>query len=218
MVNGLDEKIIDNEEGRTSLSAGKQNPEKFEESNSGLPMIIGKMAVRNRRLGELGISYMTGVYNKWKQEGLVLSNKRSVRVLAVDFNTSLFRDRLNVNGEVAKVLVDVPDTYSQQYGKQQLGVFIDVIGTLAKRRLFGWENAKLNVGFRIEYADYNQGSFKETNGNIADDIWAIVPTIVFRPAGSTVLRFNYHYEQQRDLLGNAPERTGVIQLGFSSYF
>lgn len=170
MVNGFDEKIIDNEDGRTSLSAGKRSPEKFEVSNNGLPMVTCKIAIRNRRLGELGISYMTNVYNKWKQGGLIVSTKRSVRVLAADFNTSLFQDRLSINGEVAKVFVDVPESYTQQYGKQQLGVFVDIIGTLLKQKLFGWDNAKLNAGVRIEFADYNQGHFNETNGDIADDM------------------------------------------------
>ncbi len=84
--------------------------------------------------------------------------------------------------------------------------------------MFDWENAKLNLGIRLEYADYNQGKFKQTDGNIADDIRAVVPSIAFRPVGASVIRFNYRYQQQRDLLGNPAAKTGVIQFGFSSYF
>lgn len=218
LTNGFDDNIISNEDNRTSLAAGKRNPARFEESNSGLPMFTGKLAIRNRKIGELGISYMTGVYNKWKQDGVILDSKRSASVLAVDFNTSLIKNRLNITGEVAKVFVDVPETYTQQFGTQQFGGYIDIIGTVLKRKILGWDNAKLNVGVRLEYADYNQDKFKETGGNIADDIWAIVPSIAFRPVGTTVLRFNYRYEQQRDLLGNPPALTGVIQFGFSTYF
>lgn len=218
LTNGFDNSIIDNEDSRTSLGAGKGNPFRFEENNSGLPMFTGKLAIRNRKIGELGLSYMTGVYNKWREDGLILDDKRSASVLAVDFNTSLIKGRLNITGEFAKVFVDVPETYTQQYGTQQFGGYLDIIGTVLQRKILGWDNAKLNVGVRLEYADYNQGKFKETNGNIADDIWAIVPTIAFRPVGSTVLRFNYRYEQQRDFLGNPPALTGVIQFGFSTYF
>lgn len=218
LTNGFDDNIISNEDNRTSLAAGKRNPARFEESNSGLPMFTGKLAIRNRKIGELGISYMTGVYNKWKQDGLILDSKRSASVLAVDFNTSLIKNRLNITGEVAKVFVDVPETYTQQFGTQQFGGYMDIVGTVLKREILGWDNAKLNVGVRLEYADYNQGSFKVTGGNIADDIWAIVPSIAFRPVGTTVLRFNYRYEQQRDLLGNPPALIGVIQFGFSTYF
>ncbi len=69
LTNGFDDKIIDNEEGRTSLHAGKENGDKFAENNSGLPLYTGKLAIRNRNIGECGISYMTGVYNKWKADG-----------------------------------------------------------------------------------------------------------------------------------------------------
>jgi hypothetical protein len=218
LTNGFDDNIISNEDNRTSLAAGKRSPTRFEESNSGLPMFTGKFAIRNRKIGELGLSYMTGVYNKWKQDGLILANKRSVSVLAVDFNTSKLKDRLAITGEFVKVFVDVPGTYTQQFGKQQFGGYLDIVGTVLKRKISDWDNAKLNVGVRLEYADYNQGSFRETGGNIGDDIWALVPSIAFRPVGTTVIRFNYRYEQQRDLLENPPVFTGVIQFGFSTYF
>ncbi len=218
ITNGFDDKIISNADGRTSLAAGKKNPEKFEESNSGLPMFTGKIALRNRKIGELGFSYMTGVYNKWKEDGLILDNKRSASVVAVDFNTSALKNRLTFTGEFTKVFIDVPDTYTQQYGTQQFGGYIDIIGTVLQKKILSWENAKLNLGVRLEYADYNQGKFKETGGNISDHIWAIVPSIAFRPVGTTVLRFNYRYQQQTDFLGNPPSNMGVIQFGFSTYF
>ena len=218
LTNGFDDNIISNPEGRTSLAAGKKNPERFEEGNSGLPMFTGKLAIRNRKIGELGFSYMTGVFNKWKEDGLILDSKRSASVLAIDFNTSFYKDRLTFTGELAKVLVDVPDTYTQQYGSQQLGGYIDIIGTVLQKKIFGWENAKLNLGVRLEYADYNQGKFNETVGNIGDDVWAVVPAIAFRPVGTTILRFNYRFEQRTDLFGNPPANVRVIQFGFSTYF
>lgn len=218
LTNGFDDKIIDKLDSRTSLAAGKVNPERFDENNSGVPMFTGKLAILNRKAGELGISYMAGVYNKWKEDGLILDAKRYARVFAVDFNTLQFNDRLKITGEVAKVFVDVPETYSQQFGEKQFGGYVDIIGTVLQRQMLGWERAKLNLGVRLEYADYNIGTFKETGGNIADDIWAVVPAIAFRPAGPTVLRFNYRYQKQRDILGNPPENTGVIQFGLSTYF
>jgi hypothetical protein len=218
LTNGFDDKIISNEDNRTSLAAGKSNPEKFEESNSGLPMFTGKLAVRNRKIGEAGFSYMTGVFNKWRQDGIILDSKRSLHVLAFDFNTALLNNRINITGELAKVFVDVPETYSQTFGNEQMGAFVDVVGTIVQKPMLGWEKAKLNLGFRLDYTDYNQGKFKETGGNIYDHVWAFVPTIAFRPVGTTVLRFNYRYQQQTDLLGNPPSKTGVIQFGFSTYF
>ena len=218
LTNGFDDKVIDNNEGRTSLHAGKENTDKFEESNSGLPMVTGKFAVRNRKVGELGVSFMNGVYNKWQADGLTIADKRSATVLAVDYNTSLFKNRFNITGEYSQVIVDVPSTFTQQYGNKQWGAYTDFVVTVLQRKMCGWERAKLNVGVRAEYADYNVGTFKETGTNIGDDIWAIVPSIAFRPTATTVIRFNYRFEQAHDLLNNAPSKTGVIQFGFSSYF
>ena len=203
---------------RTSLAAGKLNIERFEESNSGLPMYTGKLAIRNRKIGEIGISYMTGVYNKWQDEGFVLDKKRSASAIAIDFNTSLLKNKITITGEVVKVTVDVPETYSQAFAEVQEGGYIDIVGTILSRKILGWEKAKLNLCARLEYVDYNKGKFKETNGNISDDLWAIVPGIAFRPVGTTVIRFNYRYQQQKDLLGNPATHTGIIQFGFSSYF
>jgi hypothetical protein len=218
LTNGFDNSIIDNETNRTSLAAGKSNPERFEVSNSGVPMFTGKLAVRNREAGELGVSYMSGVYNKWKEDGLIVDEKRTVSIVALDFNTSLLQNRLHISGEVARVIVEVPVSYTQQYGSQQFGAYLDIIGTVLQQQMFGWENVKLNVGIRLEYADYNQGEFKETMDNIGDHVWAIVPAIAFRPAGTTVLRFNYRYHRETDLFGNPPANTGIIQFGFSTYF
>ena len=218
LTNGFDDNVIDNDEGRTSLQAGKGNPDKFEESNSGLPLYTGKIAIRNRKIGEIGVSYMTGVYNKWKEDGLVIDDKRSASVFAVDFNTSIFRNRVNITGEYAKVFVDVPSTFTQQYGEEQWGAYTDVVCTILQRKICGWENAKLNIGVRGEFVDFNEGKFKETNTNIGDDFYAIVPSISLRPTGTTVIRFNFRFESAHDLLDNEPSRTNVIQFGFSSYF
>ena len=43
---------------------------RFEEINSGLPLFTGKLAVRNNKIGELGLSYMGGVYNKFQDDGI----------------------------------------------------------------------------------------------------------------------------------------------------
>ncbi len=218
LTNGFDDKIISNQENRTSFAAGKSNPEKFEESNSGLPMFTGKITMRNRKIGEFGISYMTGIYNKFQDDGIVLDERRNASILALDFNTSLLNNRVNVTGEIAKAMIEVPETYSQTYGTNQLGGFTDITATLLQRQILGWDKAKLNLGVRFDYADYNQGKFRETGNNIYDHVWAIVPAVAFRPAGSTVLRFNYRFSKQTDILGNPPANTGVIQFGFSSYF
>ncbi len=76
----------------------------------------------------------------------------------------------------------------------------------------------VNAAFRVEYVDWNKGKFRSTGGNISDEIFSIVPAISWRPVGQTVLRLNYRYNWQKDLLGNPAAKTAGIQFGFSTYF
>ena len=127
MTNGFDDKIVSNPENKTFLPATKANADRFEESFNGVPLITAKTAIRYKKVGELGVSYMGGVYNKFEDDGLVLDERRSVNVFALDFNTTIPLTKLWINTEWAWVNVDVPETYSQQYGSKQQGGFIDFV-------------------------------------------------------------------------------------------
>jgi hypothetical protein len=66
--------------------------------------------------------------------------------------------------------------------------------------------------------DWNVGKFKETGDNIGDNLWSLMPAISFRPTLQTVFRLNYRHQQQRDILGNNPAKTGGFSFGISTYF
>ncbi|MFI5204220.1 MAG: hypothetical protein ACHQF2_06965, partial [Flavobacteriales bacterium] len=185
---------------------------------NGVPLVTAKTAFRHRKIGEIGFSWMGGVYNKFEEDGLTLDQKRRIDLMAVDFNVTIPKIRTYINGEWVWAMVDVPSTYTQQYGNKLRGGFIDVVQPVLRRKILGWENSTLNLAFRTEYVDYNVGTFNETGGNIADHVVAIVPGISFRPSPQTVIRFNYRYHWQTDLLGNPASRTAGFQFGFSTYF
>lgn len=218
LTNGFDDQIIANTENKTFLPATKLNKDRFEESFNGSPLFTGKVAVRNRRIGELGFSYMGGVYNKFEDDGITLDKKRRVDVVALDFNTTLPKINTFINAEWAWVNVDIPDTYTEQFGRKQQGGFIDFVQPVLRKPMFGFENAVLNAAVRLEYVDWNKGKFKSTGGNISDDVFSIVPAISWRPTAQTVIRFNYRYNWQKDILGNPPSKLAGFQFGFSSYF
>jgi hypothetical protein len=218
LTNGFDDKIINNTENKTFLPASKENEDRFEESFNGSPLFTGKIAVRNIKIGEIGLSYMGGVYNKYQEDGLTLDKKRHVNVYAVDFNTILPKINTRITGEWAWVNVDVPDTYTEQYGRKQQGGFIDFVQPVLKRPMLGFENTVLNAAVRLEYVDWNKDNFKSTGEKIADDVFAIVPAISWRPTAQTVIRFNYRYNWQRDILGNPPSKLAGFQFGLSTYF
>jgi hypothetical protein len=218
LTNGFNDRIIANAENKTFLPATKEDAERFEESFNGSMLLTAKMAIRNRKIGEIGLSYMGGVYNKFEDDGLVLDKKRRADVFAIDFNTILPKINTAINTEWAWVKVDVPDTYSEQFGRKQQGGFIDIIQPVLKRPMFGFENAVLNAGVRLEYVDWNKGKFKATGSTISDEVFSIVPAISWRPTSQTVIRFNYRYNWQKDILGNPPAKLAGFQFGISTYF
>lgn len=214
----FDNSIIDNSANKTFLPAAKNNPERFEEINSGLPLFTGKLAVKNNKIGELGMSYMGGVYNKFQDDGLRLDDKRRVDVFAIDFNTTLLKSGTFITGEWAWIKVNVPATVTQQFGKRQQGGFVDIVQPVIKKKILGWPDAVLNIACRLEYVDWNKGKFTSTGGNIAEDLWSIMPAISFRQSSQTVIRLNYRHQQQKDILGNPPSKTGGFSFGLSTYF
>lgn len=218
LSNGFNDKLILNEKNQTSFHEAKEDADKFEKSNSGLPMITAKVAIRNRDIGEIGLSYLTTVYNQFKRDGVIIDKKRKANIIALDFNTTLFKNKINIVGEVANTFIQLPKNYIQNYGSKQMGAYVDVVGTVLNRKIFGWKNAKVNLGLRLDYADYNQDKFRTTNLKIYDETWAITPSIAFKPVGTTVIRLNYKLQKNIDIVGNPPASTATILFGISSYF
>lgn len=218
LTSGFDNTIIENEFNRTYLPAAKANAERFEESNNGEPLITGKVAIKNTGIGELGLSYMGGIYNKYQDDGLRLDDKRRVDIFAVDVNTMINKTRTAFTGEYAWIFVNVPQTYSQQFGNKQHGGFLDIVQPVLRNNLLGWRTAVLNLACRLEYVDYNVGRFKETGGKIGDEIWSIMPAVSFRPNAQTVFRLNYRIQKQRDVFANPAANTAGFSFGLSTYF
>ncbi|WP_288981962.1 hypothetical protein [uncultured Flavobacterium sp.] len=214
----FDNSIIENTQNKTYLPAAKDNPERFEEINSGEPLFTGKMAVRNSKIGEIGLSYMGGIYNKFQDDGIIIDKKRRVNIFAIDFNTTLPKIKTFITAEWAWIKVDVPETYTQQFGNKQYGGFVDIVQPIVKGTILDWENATINVACRLEYVDWNVGKFKETGENMGEDLWSIVPALSFRPNSQTVIRLNYRLQKQRDILLNPPSLTDGFNLGISTYF
>jgi hypothetical protein len=218
LTNGFDDKIISNEENKTFLPASKQNPDRFEESFNGVPLTTAKVAIRKKNAGEVGLSYMGGVYNKFQEDGLRFDRKRRMHAIALDFNSVISGSNTYINSEWVLIFVDVPDSYTQQFGRKQRGGFLDIVQPVLKKNIFGFEKSIVNAICRLEYVDWNSDHFNETGTKIHDEIKSILPGLSWRPTSQTVVRLNYRYSWQTDLFGNAPSRTGGLQVGFSSYF
>jgi hypothetical protein len=218
LTNGFNDAIVSNNLNKTYLPAAKAGRERFEESSNGKLLLTAKTAIRYAKIGEVGVSYMGGVYNKFQDDGIRLDDQRRVNVWAIDFNTTLPVLKTYIVGEYAFVNVDVPAQYGQQFGDRQAGGFVDIVQPVVRRRMLGFPQAVINLAVRLETVDWNKAKFAETNTNIGDDFRAIVPGISFRPTQQTVIRLNYRYERTTDFFGNPPAKSGGIQIGLSSYF
>ena len=218
LTGGFDNSIVDNSENKTFLPASKENPERFEESASGTPLVTAKIAVRNTNAGELGLSWMGGIYNNFEDDGIELDEKRRCDVFAIDYSVTLPKIKTFITTEFAWVYVNVPETYTEQYGTRQHGGFMDVVQPVLKRKMLGWDKAVLSLACRLEYVDWNIGTFNGTNDNIGDELWSVMPAVSFRPSPATVFRLNYRILRQSDVLDNPPSKTGGFSFGISTYF
>lgn len=215
LTNGLGDGVILNGEGRTLLAAGKRE-EQFAEDNNGSPALSGRLAVQRGRTLEVGVSYYGGIYNTFRVEGVDVDQRRRLSIAALDLATSL--GPLALRGEFATVRVGVPESLAEVFGDQQRGVHFDAVLPVWRPRVAGLRNAVVNAALRLEYVDYNVGTFQSTGGPIRDDVRAIVPGISFRPTSGTVFKANYRREWSRDLVGNPTVRRGGWQVGFATYF
>jgi hypothetical protein len=215
LTNGLDDGVILNPTGRTDLPSGK-GAERFAEDNNGIPALSGRIAAQSRRWGELGLSYYGAIYNTWRSEGEVIDEKRSLTLLAVDFNTAI--GALELRGEAAWARIEVPEDLSELFGERQWGFHLDAVLPVWRPRIRGLADPVVSLGLRVERVDFNQGRFGSTGQSIGDELAAFALSAGFRPVAGTVFRFNYRWESARDLQGNPPARTGGFQFGFATYF
>jgi hypothetical protein len=222
LTGGFNDSIIDNAQGKTFLPAAKSNPARFTESASGMPTYTGKISLRHDLVGELGFSYMGGVYNTWQIEGATVDNKRTVNVFDIDFNTALRTWGTNIVGEWAWVFVQLPPDYTPEYSGRQFGGFIDVVQPVFRGRILDWDHATVNLAIRGEYVDWNAGRFAATGTRMYNDTWSVIPAISFRPTPQTVLRFNYRRQETRDITGDVIGAslglTEGYSVGLSTYF
>lgn len=215
LTNGLGDGVVQNTEGRTLLAGGKR-ANQFEEDNNGSPAFSGRLALQRRGLGEIGVSHYGAVYNSFRTDGLAVDDRRRLSLSALDVGVSV--GALSLRGEVAVARIDVPESLAEVFGDRQWGAHLDAVVPVWRPRVLGLRNATVNAALRVEYVDYNVGTFRSTARAIRDDVFALVPGLSFRPVAGTVFKVNYRRHWTRDLLGNATARLGGYQVGMATYF
>jgi hypothetical protein len=214
-TNGLGEGVILNEEGRTSLAGGKRD-EAFAEDNNGSPAFSGRLAAQHTTLGEVGVSFYTGIYNRHRIEGVSVDAARRLSLFALDGTTQV--GPVELRGEAALVALDVPPNLHELFGQRQIGAHLDASMPVWTPQWRGFPGAVLNADVRVEYVDRNVGTFSSTQGNIGDSVASFVLGASLRPVSGTVIKVNFRRQWSHDLLDNRGSQLGRFQVGFATYF
>ena len=96
---------------------------------------------------------MGGAYNKSEDGGITVDKQRRVDVFSIDFNTTIKKTGTYLVGEYSYISVDVPETYSQQYGNKQQGFFLDIVQPILKRKRQNQLTRSLNSEPKIKVKD-----------------------------------------------------------------
>ena len=213
LTNGLNNDIILNENGRTDLSLGKHE-ELMAEDNNGTPMVSGKLSLRKRSVGEIGISAYGGTYNTFRIDGEEIAEKNGLSIIALNYDSQV--KNIGLSGELAYTRIDVPSTVPEFFGQRQWGFYQDITAPISKFKLAG-QQINLSADFRIEYVDYN-ASYSGQSFDLGDEVFATVWGLSFRPSPQTVFKLNYRYHWITDVLSNPIAKSSNIQVGLSTYF
>ena len=216
LTNGLNDGIILNRSGRTRLAEGNSG-DQLAEDNNGSPAFSTRVAFQNGVLGEVGVSYLNGVYNTHKVEGETVDVARRVSIAAVDASTRLWHG-IDVRGEVAMNRVDLPPSLGELQASRQWGGFLDVVVPVFRPKMRSQKDAVVSAAVRLEYIDLNAGRFASTDARIYDETRAISAGLSFRPVAGTVFRANYVRQAFRDMFGNGTIKTGGFRAGVTTYF
>ena len=213
-VNGLQNGIVDNDLPRTAIDLGKTDNVFSADNNSSLSY-TGRVGILIDKFGEFGISYYTGQYNTTELDEVEIDKPRDISLTAVDAQIRLAKLSLKAEGVIARI--DVYEGLGQIFGNEQIGYHVEASYPIIDNiRLFGNKNNRINASVRYEFADYNAGNFEQIGSSISDEVKCIRGGLSLQMSRKTMLKANYSYLLQSDILGNEA-KTGGLQFGFATY-
>ncbi len=215
--NGLNERIVSNTQRRTSLPAFKDDEGRFSTSFNGIPMLSGRFAAAAPSLGELGLSFASGVYSKTVDGGLDVGNTLMHHIVAADYAFGSFHTPWHVRAEAAVVILDLPESVESSYGNLQAGGYIDVNHCLWRGQGEASSASALFACVRAEYVDYHLARTEEKTGS-GDEAYGGTLALAYHPSPGTIVRLNYRNVWTEDVLNNPAVYSRHLQLGVSTYF
>lgn len=204
-VNGFNEDVIEGT-ARTTISEGKNKL--FEEDNNGEPAVVGRVSFSPSFGAEIGGSFHHGSYNIFRIEGRDTDDRRTLSVVAMDFEYS--GSWITIQSEYAAALVEIPSSLLGIFSEKQEGYYVQANLPFGQGWMPRWERSRFAFAVRYDEVDFD----KNITG---DDHKRITLGMNFRPVQDAVLKFNYEQNWIADRENNVGRSVRFL-LSLASYF
>lgn len=203
-VNGLHDGVLSGGEG-TRFGEGRGA---FEEDNNHIPSFVGRLAYSPFLALEIGASFHTGPYNRFKIDGVQVDEKRDLTIAAVDWE---YRgDTFDVMGEYVRASIDIPPALRGLFAEQQQGIYAQVNYHFGKGWISAMPRSRFTLVGRYDGVDLDAGLQGDARERFSIGL-------NFRPVEDTVLKLDYRTERHWSRV-NVPERSVGLNLSVASYF
>ncbi|MEK6570472.1 MAG: hypothetical protein AABZ61_03820, partial [Bacteroidota bacterium] len=203
-VNGFNDGIILSGAG-TRIREGRGD---VGEDNNLAPSFVGRVAYSPTVNLEIGASFHTGPYNRYKAEGLVVDERRNLTIAALDWEYS--NGPFSFLGEYAHASIDVPPSLRGLFAEKQQGVYTQFNYHFARGSVRTMPLSYVTGVARYELVDFDT----ELRG---DAHQRLSLGLNFRPTEDTVFKLDYHYDWIWSRV-DVPERSVGINFSIASYF
>ncbi|HDY88109.1 MAG TPA: hypothetical protein ENH82_08365 [bacterium] len=204
-VNGFNSNIIEESKEGTRVAEGRGNIE----DNNNIPSFTGRITYSPIPEGEVGFSWHTGQYNKSKMEGLVVSEKRNLTIVA--FDGELRYGRFEFLGEYAHASIDLPENLlGTIFARKQQGFYLQSSFNFMKG-FFKLLPESYFVGIaRLGWVDFDSELEGDTHKRLTLGL-------NFRPTADSAFKLDYQYNWVRDRF-NVQTPSAAILFSVATYF
>ncbi len=202
-VNGFNDDVLIGDPDGTRVPAGKGN---FEDNNN-RPAWVGRLAISPQPSFEVGLSAHTGPYNTWMAEDLKVDEKRSLTIVALDWDYSW--RRFELLGEYARASIDVP-AESAIFQEAQQGFYAQVNAHFGRGLVSVLPGSVCTGIVRYGAVDFDT----DTDG---DSHRRLTLGLNFRPQEDSVFKLDYQRNWTKDAFENEGKGAAVL-FSVATYF
>lgn len=188
-VNGFNEGIING--ATTSTKDGKAS---LAEDNNNVPAVVGRIAGSPTRGLELGGSFHVGQFNVSSDEGVIIDERRYLRIFGFDWEYR--RSRFSFVGEYARAGVDLTPGFTGFLPDSQQGAYAQISYRFLTGLTSTLPSSSMTGVLRAEGVDFDRDA-------TGDGQRRITFGLNFRPVEDTVFKLDFQMDRTTDALNVA---------------